>query len=337
MRIPHALLPLFALFLLLSLGLLPACKSKGPRDMTDEERVDYYRGSALSYWDLGDFDRCQDQISKGLAVDSKDKILNLLQGFLLQRRGRTEDILAAEQVFRSNLEHDDSRFEMGLALALERKGVLFDEAARAIASGERETEAEDPPARAEQLRGDAQLAWEEAIEFFDQTLALKEEDYDALNGKMRVLALLGREAESVAVSRELLGLVTATSDHYRDQLLSADLSERDERNFREALDKEIEFERKVRLHNATVLRRLARNPEAASELERVLEISPEFAEAHSRLAQVLFDLGEFNRARYAIERFITLSTNPVDHPDIQKALDLRSRCESALAARQRDS
>ena len=149
--------------------------------------------------------------------------------------------------------------------------------------------------------------------------------------------MLGREAESVAVSRELLGLVTATADHYRDQLLSADLSERDERNFREALDKEIDFERKVRLHNATVLRRLARNPEAAHELERVLEISPEFAEAHSRLAQVLFDLGEFDRARYAIERYITLSTSPVDHPDIQKALDLRSRCESALAARQRDS
>jgi Tfp pilus assembly protein PilF len=315
--------------------LASACKSDGPRELTKKEKVDYYRGSALSYWDLEDLDRCQDQIAKGLAVDPKDKGLNLLLGYVLQRRGRTEDILRAERVFRDNLYHEDPRINMGLALSLERKGVLLDEAARAIRSGERVTEASDPEKRAGELSREAREAWTEALKHFDITLEKKVEDYDALNGKTRMLALLGREAESVEVARVLLTLVVATADHYRDQLLSAELSERDERNFRDALVRELDFERKVRLHNATVLRRLGRNSEAAVDLERVLQISPNMAEAHSRLSQVLYDMGDYDRARYAIERYITLSTSPVDHPDIQKALDLRNRCETALVERER--
>ncbi len=307
-----------------------ACHS-GPPEMTDEQKVDYYRDSALQYWTMGDLDRCQDQIQKGLEVEPKDKSLNLLLGWVLQKRGRTEDILVAEQVFRAGLHFDDARFDLGLALALERKGLLHDEAARDIETGARATEAPDPNVRVAELRKIARDSWEEALEYFDKALERKIEDHDALNGKMRVLALLGRPAESIAIADELLLILVATTDHYRSKLLSSELAERDEENFRKMLARENEFEVKVRMHAAGVLRTLGRNAEAAEHLEKVLALAPELAEAHSRYGQVLYDLGDYDRAIYSLDRYLSISTYPLDHPSIQQALDLRDRCQRALA------
>ncbi len=320
------------LALLAVLALPVACRSNDTPEMSKEQKVEFYRDSALQYWTMGDLDRCQDQVQKGLEVDPDDKSLNLLLGWVLQKRGRTEDVLAAEQVFRANLDHDDPRINLGLGLALERKGVLHDEAAREIEAGTRPTDAVDPLARARELRTVAQSSWKEALENFDVALSRKIEDYDALNGKTRVLSLLGRPEESIATADELLAIVTATTEHYRKLLLSSELSERDEQNARDMLARENQFEVKVRLHVATVLRGLGRNVEAADHLERVLALDPELAEAHSRLAQVLFDLGDYQRATYYIDRFISLSTLPVEHPSVQQAFDLRGRCVSKLAS-----
>jgi hypothetical protein len=41
--------------------------------MSHEQKLDFYRDSALQYRTMGELDRCQDQVQKGLEVEPKDK------------------------------------------------------------------------------------------------------------------------------------------------------------------------------------------------------------------------------------------------------------------------
>ena len=61
---------------------------------------------------------------------------------------------------------------LGLGEALERKGMLFDQASRQILSGERFTEAADPEQRARELAQSSIDTWEESYDCYQDSLEL---------------------------------------------------------------------------------------------------------------------------------------------------------------------
>ena len=63
----------------------------------------------------------------------------------------------------------------------------------------------------------------------------------------------------------------------------------------------------------------------------MIELDPQRAEAYSRRAQVLFDLGNYALARDSIDQYLKLSTHlSWDDPAIRRAYDLQARCRAAL-------
>ena len=308
---------------------LGACSSK-PKGPSREELIELHFETALRYYDMDELDRALDQASRGLKVDPKNERLRLLSGWVLQRRGTRESIATAERVFRGLLTTNDYRVRLGLGQALERKGKFFDEAARAIENGDRFPDAGTPAERGAELREEARAAWVESIERYEQTLERQPGDRDALNGLQRVHALLGQDEQSLAYSTELVDVVREHQRFWRDQLTD-DITAGREADIHYRLDDDEELLVKTHLHAASVLRRLGRIDAAIDEIQRVVDLRPDMPQVHSRHAQMLYDAGDYERASRAIERYLKLSEEPVDHPDIQRAWELKNACDAAIA------
>jgi Tfp pilus assembly protein PilF len=322
------------LLAVLILAVAAGCASSGPKQKTlsPKQQVEFYRDNALGYYNLGELERAQDQVQRGLQVNKKDLTLNLILGWVLQRKGHADDIYAAERVFRSLLHHDDYRVYLGLAAALERKALLNSEASREIYSGDRYTEARDPEKQAAKLEEIAVKCWEESITHYEQTLELQPDDREAMNGMLRVTALLGFSEESLQWAERLLEELAISKKFARKQLEPIDITARTEEQYRGMLRDLTDLEIKTRLHASTVLRSLDRLQEATDHLTKIIEADPSLAEAYSRRAQLLYELGQYEACKWSVERFLNLSTADFQHPDIRAALTLESKCNMALAA-----
>src|SRR5690606_18349207 len=154
--------------------------------------------------------------------------LLLMKAWIRQRRGTTQDIFVAERIFRDLVDGKDYRCELGLAQALERKGVLFREASDAVASGERFTENLDPEERAAELQTEAQSAWAEATVHYEKALELKPGEFQVFNGLQRVLALRGDDEGSLRWAERLLEESAAEMTFWRDRLRRPDLTAAEE-------------------------------------------------------------------------------------------------------------
>jgi tetratricopeptide (TPR) repeat protein len=319
------------LVLVLALG-AGACSSTDEDGPTEEQRVQLYLETALRYYDLEDLDRAQDQADRGLELEPDNERLRLIKGWTLQRRGTPEAVLRAERIFRGLLSTKDYRVSLGLADSLERKGTVYDGASRKIRAGERYTDAPDPEERARELAQLAQDSWEEAIQRYEETLEQRPDERLALAGLARVTALLGRDTESLAWSDALLGDLQDAVEFWKRNLERADLTAREEDTYRALLADNIRLEIKTRLHAAVIARRMKANDIALENLNRILELDPKQTGVQSRRAQLLFEVGDYEGALAAIERFLTLSTDEFDHPDIRRAMNMRSDCEEHLAA-----
>lgn len=300
-----------------------------PAPPTKEERVAMHYENALRYYEMNDLERALDQANRGLQADNKDRKLRLLTGWILLRRKTRESVASAETIFRDLLGEEDYRVQLGLATALERKGVFFDEAARAIESGDRSTDG-NPEQRVATYSKEAAAAWNEAIGYYGEVLQLQQGDRDALNGLMRTWALLGDDAQSLEYSDQLIASVGQHSDFWEGQL-AEDITASRESQIREWLQGDDQLLLKTHLHRASVMRRIDRHSEAVDELTAAIEIDPDIPEVHSRLAQELFDLGRYRDARAAIDRYLGLSTDPFDHPNYQRAWELRNQCDTKMS------
>jgi len=105
----------------------------------------------------------------------------------------------------------------------------------------------------------------------------------------------------------------------------------EEARLRNLLIDNVDIEVRTRLHVSSVLNRLDRPRDAIEHLDRIIELEPDLAEAYSRRAQILQELGEYEQAVNSVNRFLALSTHPFEHPSIRRAYELRTECEFALA------
>jgi len=325
-RRPLAASALLQALLSTAVVLLPSSCQTAEADREDQ-LLEIYTNTAESYYQLGDHDRAVGQALKALELDPDNEKIKLILGWSLQRRGTTEDVLRAEQVFRSVVDEGDYRASLGLATALERQGVANAEASEAVGSGKRITESSDPAQRAQELQERSVALWTESEQWFEHTLEIHKSSLDALNGLMRVEALLGKPHASLARSKQMLEEL-AIDRGFWEQLLKRVQGEREEKEIRERIALNENLEVATRMHAARTQYGLGRKDEAMNELDTGIGLAPDRADLHALRALVQRDLGNWDKAIADAERFIALSPQGYDSADVKKAFDLISACEA---------
>lgn len=316
---------------MLALSLFSACSSTPPGELTKKQKLDFYMENAGRYYELGEVNRCLDQVTRGLEIDPDNERFLLMKGRCHQIRGTSDDIAIAEKLFRDHPAQDDYRIQLGLAGALERKGVLFDVSGREIRSGDRYTPAKDPEARADDLAKRAIEAWEESAEHYALAAEYYSGGFEALNGQMRVTRFLGKSDLALDHARALIESIQTSNRLFRTQEEEQEAKGESTVDTRRTLLDNQELEVWIRLEIAEILKGQDRDQEALEELDIAYALEPDIKDLHSRRGQLLFEMGRYERAKSALERFLKLSEDPFDHPDIQRTYDLIQRCDMALA------
>ncbi|MEM7518777.1 MAG: hypothetical protein AAF368_17875, partial [Planctomycetota bacterium] len=266
----------------------------------------------------------------GLEIDRDDVELRVLLGQVLERKGDRDSILKSELVWRELRKTKDIRAPYGLARALERKGLLYDEASRAIRSGKRFTEARDPEARSNELQAEAEGYWTESQELYELSYETDPFDRNVVNGLQRVTALRGEHEASLAWTDRLLTLIDGELSERRDMLARPDLTIRAEDLLRTSERQLRELQIETHLHAASVSAAIERYEEAIAHLQLVAELDPTLAEAHSRQAFLFERLGQHEAAIHEIDVFMRKVDLGYDHPTMNEAFALRRRNEDAL-------
>jgi tetratricopeptide (TPR) repeat protein len=316
---------LFALTLALS-----SCMSAEKRKAREQE-LSVHREYALRALDDGDLRTAESQVALGLELEPDDERLQLIQARLLLLRGTAEAVRGAESLFREHADDENFLACLGLAEALERLGVLHFESAGDIASGVRATTATDPGARAHELREEARRLWGESVAWYRKSLELKPDFIQTINGLQRVHALLGDVRASLEASERLLELADAEIAFWRAELARPEIRVEYEAELRRRISASSKLLTETHLSASTALVALGRAPDALAHLGRALEREPARAEIYSRRAQLELQLGRAQPACADLRMFLKLSTLPVEHPDMQRALDLLREGEAAVA------
>ncbi|MEM6571524.1 MAG: tetratricopeptide repeat protein, partial [Planctomycetota bacterium] len=299
--------------LLAGTGALTACSSSGSSsedsfdpELTDKELLGVYLENALYYYELGEYDRCEDQARRALEIDPKNEHFLLIYGRCRVRRGTAADIQAAIDIFEQHPNPDDFRVQESWGTAVERKGKFYEEASIGVRDGSRPTDAPDRGARADELLEEAHGFWRDAEAHYSRALVLRSGSPEALGGLVRTSALLGEFEQSIEHARDLIDSIKSSQRLVANQLEDDEISaDRESSLFKDKRENR-RFEIKARLHIATLLRQLGRLNEAVDEFDEIIYLEPEFAEAYSLKSQLLFDLGEYMKARTAITKFIEL-------------------------------
>jgi len=313
------------------LSLPIACSSnKAKGEMTDEQKVGLYYERALRYYEMRELDRCQDQVQRGLKIEPKNERLMLMLGRCHQTRGKLEDILIAEKIFREHPAKKDYRVHLCLGGCLERKGSYYMEASEKVASGERFTEAADPNVRADELAAQAKASWKEALTSYQAALDRFPGSFEALNGLMRTNVLLEQFDESFAWSERLLQSIGESNEVFQKRLKELEARGSATVDIEKALLANSDLQVQALLLRSDILHQKGQFREALAELDKAVVLDPSLAEIYARRGQVLSQLGEYQRSNDSVEQFLSLSTDPFESPNIRRAFALIESNKQAM-------
>lgn len=331
-------LRLTALLLTLSLPLSGGClgihtfqSKEGP---SDEQLLELYTTTATYLYEDDSLVRAQDQAVKALEIEPDNQAMRRMIGWIRLRMGTNEDLLIAEDFFRTLRDEGDTNnaTTLGLATTVERLGVAYDQAARGFRNGTREPEEGlSSETEADELQNKAQDLWNEAIELYRLTLTDGEGSTNAMNGLQRVYALIGEYEESLLWSAKLLERSTAERAAWERMLTQADLNEEEDTLFRTNVRIATRLQIDTHVFASTVLNRLKRYDLALEHLDEVIEAVPLLPQAYSLRAQVYIAMGDYEAAIPDLDQYLRLSEEPFEHPDVRRAFDLRTQCEEQLA------
>lgn len=322
---------------LLALSLLPlACKHTYQKtvEATPEQKLDLYTTTALYLYEDGDLDKAQDQAVKALEIDPAERSMRRMIGWIRLRKDGHEDLILAERFFRDLVAEGDENenTRLGLAITCERLGKAYDDVARATRAGERETPAgKTPEKHAQELETRARGYWDEGAELCGEVLATGEGNTNAMNALQRLEALRGNYEESLSWSARLLERTGEELASWRRMLQEKDLTETEERLFRKNEQAALELENDTHIFAATLLFRLERYAEGLPHLDAVVAANPELAQAYSLRGQFRARSGAYQAAIEDLDRYLALSDAPFEHPDIQRAFELRAEAAKELA------
>lgn len=324
----------------LALGLLflASCRHTYQKtvEASEDQQLELYTTTATYLYEDDELERAQEQAVKALEIDPEHRAMRRMIGWIRLRLGTNEDLIIAERFFRDLLEDDDENeaTELGLAITCERLGKAYDDVARALEKGEREPlEGKDREKEAKELAAKARKLWKEAIALLEESLESGEGSTNAMNALQRLYALSGRYEESLAWSARLLERSSAELASWRQMLEAKDLTEREDELFRSNERAAIQLQTDTHLFAAAVLQRMGRVEEAIEHLDLVVVESPNLPQAYSLRAQLEARAGRYSDALRDIDRYLALSDQPFEAPEVRRAFALRSECEAKLATR----
>jgi tetratricopeptide (TPR) repeat protein len=329
-RLPFAL-PLCALLAVLALA-APGCKHTYQKEIepSKEQKLELYMTTATYLYEDGDLDRAQQQAVKALAVEPENRAMRRMIGWIRLRKSGNEDLILAERFFRDLIREGDENENtaLGLAITCERLGKAYDDVSRALLAGEREPESgRDREASAREVAAKAQRYWQESIRLCDGILAAGEGNTNAMNALQRVHALTGDYEQSLGWSARLLERTTAELESWRRMLQEKELTEREETLFRDNERAALDLQTDTHVFAATLLFRLQRYDEALAHLDAVVDSSPTLAQAYSLRGQLRARVGQYEGAVEDLDRYLALSESPYEHPDVQRAFELRAEAQ----------
>jgi tetratricopeptide (TPR) repeat protein len=305
------------------------------QEVPEEEQLELYTTTATYLYEDGELLRAREQALKALEIEPEHRAMRRMIGWIGLRLGSNEDVLVSERFFRDLIgEGDDNEnTRLGLAITCERLGKKYDDVSRAIAAGERQPAgAKEPEQEARELAARARAYWQEGIALLEKSLASGEGTTNSMNALQRLHALAGHYEESLGWSTRLLERTDAELAAWREMLQQEDLTEREERLFRENERAAVELQTETHLFAATLLFRLGRHEESLAHLDAVVRESPELPQVYSMRGQLRHRIGRYAEALEDLDRYLALSDAAFEHPDVQRAFELRAECEKSLAA-----
>lgn len=301
-----------------------------------EQKLELYTTTATYLYEDDDLERAQEQAVKALGVDPENRAMRRMIGWIRVRKNGNEDLLLAERFFRDLIhegdDHENTR--LGLAITCERLGKAYDDVSRALTAGEREPEAgKERESSARELAAKASRYWQESIRLCDQILAAGEGNTNAMNALQRVHALSGNYEESLSWSARLLERTGAELASWQRMLQEKDLTDREETLFRKNERAALDLETDTHVFAATLLYRLQRYEEALAHLDAVVDRTPGLAQAYSLRGQMRARAGQYEGAVQDLDRYLALSDSPYEHPDVQRAFELRAEAQKHAGGR----
>lgn len=308
------------------------------QEPSKEQKLDLYTTTATYLYESDDLLRAQEQAVKALELDGDNREMRRMIGWIRLRMGSEEDIRYAELFFRDLVGDGDENPAtlLGLAIACERIGNVHDTYARAVEAGTEKPEGTRTPAEVATYHTQvANARWDEAIERIEKLLENDEGSTDAMNALQRLYAAKGEFGKSLEWSRQLLERSSEELAVWRRMLTSEHLTSEEEELFRNNEERAHELRTNTHIFAATLLYKQDHLRDALSHLDEVVEESPQLADPRAMRAQLRYKLGEYGLAIADLDRFLSLSEAPNDHPDVRKAFELRSKCERELALLER--
>lgn len=321
--------------LCLWLPLAAACKHTRQEtiEATPEQKLELYTTTATYLYEDGDLDKAQDQAVKALEIDPEHRAMRRMIGWIRVRKDGHEDLILAERFFRDLVKDgdDNDNTRLGLAITCERLGKAYDDVARATRAGERPPpEGQAPEAHAQELERRARAYWDEGAELCAAILETGEGNTNAMNALQRIEALRGNYDASLGWSQRLLERTGEELASWRRMLQEKDLTDSEERLFRKNERAALELENDTHIFAATLLFRLGRFDEGLPHLDAVVASNPSLPQAYSLRGQFRARSGQYQAAIEDLDRYLALSEAPFEHPDIQKAFELRAEAQRKL-------
>ncbi|HIG85666.1 MAG TPA: hypothetical protein EYQ25_01350 [Planctomycetes bacterium] len=313
----------------LCLPLFSACSS-GLKEMTDAEKLDYYGESCMRYYDMHAFDRAIHQANKGLQVDPDNEFLLLVKARCLLFLNKTETLEAAHNILEGLLKTEDFRVFLVAGEVAERRGLIRQDSAGDIESGNTYTEAADPRARATELRAAARNMWTSALDHYSRAEKIFPGGTEALNGIMRVASLLGDDDQCLQAGRALLQSLTESTLIQQRKIEELRNTESSSWKVQRAVFANQEVMIATHIHLSELHYKHGRKEAALLELDGALKLDDSLPELHARRGQLLLESGDAPRAQQALKQFFRLTTLDFDHPDVVRARRAMRKCEQLL-------
>lgn len=313
----------------LCLPLLNSCSS-GPEEMTDAEKLDYYWESCMRYYDMHAFDRAIHQANKGLEVDPENESLRLVKARCLLFLNKTETLEAAHNILEGLLQTEDFRVFLVAGEVAERRGLIRQDSAGGIESGNTYTDAADPRARATELRAEARDMWSAAIDHYSRAEKIFPGGTEALNGIMRTASLLGDDDQCLQAGRALLQSLSESSLIQQRKIEELRNSEGSSWKIQRAVFANQEVMIATHIHLSELHYKHGRKRAALLELDGALQLDDSLPGLHARRGQLLLESGDAPRAQQALKQFFRLTKLDFDHPDVVRARRAMRKCEQLL-------
>jgi tetratricopeptide (TPR) repeat protein len=313
----------------LCLPLFSACSS-APKEMTDAEKLDYYGESCMRYYDMHAFDRAIHQANKGLQVDPQNEFLRLVKARCLLFLNKTETLETAHNILEDLLKTEDFRVFLVAGEVAERRGLIRQDSAAGIESGDTYTDAPDPKARGTELRAEARNMWTAAMEHYSKAEKIYPGGTEALNGIMRVASLLGDDDHCLQAGRALLQSLSESNLIQLRKIEELRNTESSSWQVQRAVFANQKVMIATYIHLSELHYKHGRKQAAMMELNGALKLDDTLPELHARRGQLLLETGDAPRAQQALKQFFRLTQLDFDHPDVVRARQAMRKCEQLL-------